>query len=62
MAEKIDYKELVSLKEMMMANPIQVGAICRLFIEKGLITQEEFYDKLKLLQAELSEGKNKIRP
>jgi len=32
-------KELVSLKEMMLANSIQVDALAQLLIEKGLITE-----------------------
>ena len=47
MAERLDDKELVSFKEMLMANSIQVDALCQLLIEKGLITEEEFYAKLK---------------
>jgi hypothetical protein len=50
MAQKLDEKELVSFKEMLMANSIQVDAVCQLLIEKGLITEEEFYSKLKEVQ------------
>ena len=46
MAEKLDEKELVSFKEMLMANSIQVDAVCQLLIEKGIITEEEFHAKL----------------
>jgi hypothetical protein len=35
-----------------MANSIQVNALSQLFIEKGFITKEEFFDKLKQIQAE----------
>ena len=47
MAERPDDKELVSFKEMLMANSVQVDALCQLLIEKGIITEEEFYIKLK---------------
>jgi beta-N-acetylglucosaminidase len=47
MAEKLDEKELMSFKEMMMANSIQVDAVAQLLIEKGIITEEEFHSKLK---------------
>jgi len=52
MAEKLDEKELVSFKELLMANSIQVDALCQLHIEKGMISQDEFYAKLKQVQAE----------
>ena len=46
MAEKPDPKELVSFKELLMANSIQVDALAQLLIEKGIITTDEFFDKL----------------
>jgi len=52
MAEQLDDKELVSFKEMMLANSIQVDAVCQLLIEKGLITQKEFFTKLKQVQVD----------
>ena len=52
MAEKLDPKELVSFKELLMANSIQVDAVAHLLIEKGIITQEEFFAKLKQVQSE----------
>ena len=47
MAEKLDLKEIVSFKELLMANSIQVDAIAQLLIEKGIVTKEEFFAKLK---------------
>jgi beta-N-acetylglucosaminidase len=52
MAEKLDPKELVSFKELLMANSIQVDAVAQLLIEKGIITTEEFFAKLKQVQSE----------
>jgi beta-N-acetylglucosaminidase len=52
MAEKLDPKEIVSFKELLMANSIQVDAIAQLLIEKGIITNEEFFAKLKQVQSE----------
>ena len=46
MAQKLDEKELVTFKEMLMTNSIQVDAVCQLLIEKGIITEEEFHAKL----------------
>ena len=52
MAEKLDEKELVTFKEMLIANSIQVDAIALLLIEKGIFTEDEFYAKLKQVQIE----------
>ena len=52
MAKKLDEKELVSFKELLMANSIQVDAAVQLMIEKGFFTKDEFFAKLKAVQAE----------
>jgi len=58
MAEKIDETELVSFKEMLMANSIQVDTLSQLLIEKGIITEEEFFSKLKQVQYEYEKKKS----
>ncbi len=55
MAEQLDPKELVSFKELLMANSIQIDAVAQLLIEKGIITDDEFYTKLKQIQMEYIE-------
>ena len=61
MAEKLDDKELVTFKEMMIANSFQVDALAQLLNEKGLITEDEFYTKLKGVQMQYeSKGKGKV--
>ena len=45
MAEKLDEKEQVTFKEMLMANSIQVDAVCQLLIEKGIFTEQGFNSK-----------------
>ena len=52
MAEKLNEKELVTFKELLMANSIQVDALCQLLIEKGIITLEELFLKLKQVQSD----------
>ncbi|MFC1577629.1 hypothetical protein ACFL36_01330 [Thermodesulfobacteriota bacterium] len=52
MAQKLNDSELVSFKELLMANSIQVDALAQLLIEEGIITQEKFFTKLKQLQAQ----------
>lgn len=50
--EQIDTKELASFKELLIANTIQIDTICRLLIEKGIITDNELYSRLKEVQTE----------
>ena len=52
MAKKIDPADLVSFKELLMANSIQIDALTQLLIDKGLITQQEFFTKLKQVQTD----------
>ena len=52
MAEQLDPKELASFQELLTANMIQLDTVTQLLIEKGIITEQEFYAKLKLVQAE----------
>jgi hypothetical protein len=42
MAKKLDKDELVSFKELLMANSIQVDTFVQLMIEKGFFTEQEF--------------------
>ena len=59
MAEELDSKELVSFKELLTANSIQVDALTQLLIEKGIITEQEFFSKLKQIQAEYQDKRKK---
>jgi hypothetical protein len=52
MAEKLDEKEVVSFKELLMSQMIQLDAVSELMIEKGGITKDEFEAKLKQVQFE----------
>lgn len=52
MAEKLNEKELVTFKELLMSNSIQVDALAQLLIEKMIIKEEEFYSQLKKVEAE----------
>ena len=51
MAKSLSENELVSFKELLMANSIQVDALAQLLIEEGLISQEKFIAKLKQVKA-----------
>jgi len=52
MAEKLDSNELVSFRELLMANSIQVDTVTQLLIEKGFFTKEEFFAMLRQVQAD----------
>ena len=58
MVEKLDPEGLVSFKELLMANTIQVDALAQLLIEEGLITEQKFISKLKQVQAEYQSKRN----
>jgi hypothetical protein len=47
MAEKLDPKELVSFEELLISNSIQIEALTHLLVEKGILTFEEIFEKLK---------------
>ena len=55
MAEKLDEKGLVSFKELLMPNSIQVDAVAQLLIEKGIFTEEELHAKLSQVLHEYQE-------
>ena len=52
MANLLPENELVSFKELLMANSMQVDALVQLLVEKGLISEQRFFQKLKEVQAE----------
>jgi hypothetical protein len=52
MAEKLDEKEITTPEELFWANMYQLDAVTQLLIEKGIITEQEFFTKLKQVQAE----------
>jgi mannitol/fructose-specific phosphotransferase system IIA component (Ntr-type) len=52
MAEQLDPKELVRFQELLMANSILIDSLTQLLMEKGIITNEEFFAKMKQVQME----------
>ena len=52
MAEQLNPKELERFQELLMANSMLVDSLTKLLIEKGIITNEEFFTKLKQVQME----------
>jgi hypothetical protein len=58
MAQPLDPKDLVSFKELLMVNSIQVDALVQLLIEQGLISEQRFFQKLKEVQAQYEKRKS----
>jgi hypothetical protein len=52
MAQKLDNSELVTFKELLMENSIEVDTVTNMCIELGIFTEEEFYKKLQEVQAD----------
>ena len=52
MAQKLKERELVSFKELLMANSIEVDTVTSMCIELGIFTEEEFHKKLQEVQAD----------
>ena len=57
MAEKLDQEEIISFRELLISNTIQLDAITQLLIEKGYFTKEEFDLMLKRVQMEYQKEK-----
>jgi hypothetical protein len=51
MAKSLPKIDLVSFKELLLANSIQVDALTQLLIEEGLISEQKFIAKLKQVKA-----------
>ena len=60
MAEKLDPKEVVSFKELLIAGMIENQAIIQLLIEKGIITKEEYFSKLKDVKRQYDERQKNV--
>jgi hypothetical protein len=58
MAEQLDQDELVNFRELLISNTIQLDVVTQVLIEKGIITDEEFKDKLKQVQMDYKSKDN----
>ena len=56
MAEKLDQEELVSFRELLISNSVQIDAVTQLMIEKGFFTKDEFFAMQKRVQMEYKKG------
>jgi hypothetical protein len=54
MAEELDRKETVDLKELLMSEVIQSEAIINLLDRKGIISKHELMEEMKQVQASMA--------
>ena len=47
MAKKLDPKEIVSFEELLITNAMEYEALAQLLVEKGILTFDEIFNKLK---------------
>jgi hypothetical protein len=57
MAEKLDQKQTVDLKELLMSEVIQSEALINLLDRKGLISKQELLEEMKRVQAKMIKSK-----
>jgi uncharacterized membrane protein YebE (DUF533 family) len=60
MATPIDPNDLVTFKELLLANAIQMDTAVQLMIEKGYFTEAEYFTKLKQVQAAYQSKQNLV--
>lgn len=57
MTDKLDQKELVSFKELLMSDVIQSEALINLLDRKGIISKQELLEEIIKVQAAMVSGK-----
>jgi len=57
MIEKLDSKDLARFQEILLANSIMIETLTQLLMEKAIISNEEFFTKLKKVKADYQKGK-----
>jgi hypothetical protein len=57
MAEKLDPKELVNFKELLMSEVIQSEALINLLDKKGIISKQELLEEMKRVQGTMIKSK-----
>lgn len=58
MARKMDPKNLVEFKELLMANEIFMEALVQLLVEKGILTEEELLQRIKQVQIQMTQKRS----
>jgi len=57
MAEKLDQKQIVDFKELLMSEVIQSEALINLLDKKGIISKKELLEEMKRVQAKMIKSK-----
>ena len=57
MAEKLDPKEMVSFKELLISEMIQSEALVNLLERKGILTKQELLDEIMVVRSKLPRQK-----
>lgn len=61
MATKLDpHKELTTWQEIAYSNMVEQQALLSLLLEKGIITKEEYLERLKLVHKEIQAKQGKV--
>jgi hypothetical protein len=53
MATALDPKQIVSFEELLMSQVVQQEALTRLLVEKGIFTNKEFLEMVKVVDREM---------
>ena len=61
MTSKLDEKELVSFKALLMSEVIQSEALINLLDRKGIITKQELLEEMKRVQASLPRSERTVK-
>ncbi|MGA9111862.1 MAG: hypothetical protein WB290_16395 [Smithella sp.] len=57
MGKKLDSKEIVDFKELLMSEVIQSEALINLLDKKGIISKQELLEEMKIVQAKMIKSK-----
>jgi hypothetical protein len=57
MAEKLDSKQTVSFKELLMSEVIQLEALINLLDRKGILSKQELLEEMEKVQAKMIKSK-----
>ena len=52
MAEQLDPSQVTDFKELLTANMIEIQTIYTLLVAKGIINEQEYFEKLKQVRAQ----------
>ncbi len=61
MAEKIDEKQLVEFKELLMSDVIQSEALINILDRKGIVSKQELLEEMKRVQSSMVKSNDKNR-